>query len=124
MKAAETLFIDSTALPRERMPGGGEMTEILNDALAGARNVVGTLRWLHPGDTYEAAASARHQLMYVMDGAGGITIDGRTHEVAKGMGVYLEPSESATVRAAADASLKLFHLEVPHLPEAPRPDER
>ena len=42
--------------------------------------------------------------------------NGKDHDVTKGMGVYLGPSESATIRAA-DASLKLFHLVVPQIPK-------
>ncbi len=112
----QTLFIDTTTLPREQMPGGGEMTEILNDALAGAKNVVGTLRWLKGGERYQAAASPRHQLLYLMEGKGSITLENKTHEVSQGMGVYLGPSETATIQAAAGAALKVFHLVVPQIP--------
>jgi hypothetical protein len=35
--------------------------------------------------------------------------------VRKGSGVYLGPSESATIKPAGAASLKLFQLVVPHL---------
>lgn len=110
-----TVFIDTNELPRERTPGGGEMTEILNDRLAGAKNVVGTLRWLEAGDRFEAAALDRHQLLYLMDGEGDLTIEGRTHQVKKGMGVYLGPSESASVAARPGQRVKIFHLAVRHV---------
>lgn len=113
----ETLFIDTTTLPREKMPTGGEMTEILNETLAGAKNVKGTLRWLSSGEAYQAAAANRHQLLYLMEGAGTITLEGKAHEVKKGMGVYLGPSESATIRAGGGASVKLFHIVVPQIPQ-------
>lgn len=113
----ETRFIDTTKLPREKMAGGGEMTEILNNALAGAKNVLGTLRWLKSGERFAAAASNRHQLLYLMEGNGSITLEGKTHDVTQGMGLYLGPSESASIRAAPGATLKILHLVVPQIPE-------
>jgi glyoxylate utilization-related uncharacterized protein len=112
----ETLFIDTTSLPRVKTPHG-EMTEILNQKLAGARNVVGTLRWLQSGETYTAEASGKHQLLYLMEGAGRIRLEGQDHPATKGMGVYLGPSESATIQAAEGAQLKLFQLVVPRIPK-------
>jgi len=112
-----TLFIDTTKLPREKMPAGGEMTEILNGALAGAKNVVGTLRWLQSGERFAAAPGNRHQLFYLMEGNGSITLEGKTHDVTQGMGLYLGPSESATIQAAPGASVKIFHLVVPQIPK-------
>ena len=109
----ETLFIDTNALPRQKMPAGGEMTEIVNQALAGAKNVVGTLRWLREGERFDAHAAGQHQLLYLMDGAGSITLEGASHDVSKGMGVYLGPSEGAAIIAAPGAAVKLFHLVVP-----------
>lgn len=117
MKMPRTVFIDTTKLPRERMAGGGEMTEILNGALAGAKNVAGTLRWLGPGERFAAAAGSRHQLFYLMEGNGSITLGGKTHAVTQGMGLYLGPSESAAIQAAPGATLKIFHLVVPRIPK-------
>ena len=110
----QTLFIDTSTLPREAS-GQGEFTEVLNNQLAGARNVVGTLRWLKSGETFQADAADRHQLLYLMEGAGSISLEGKTHDVTKGMGVYLGPSEKATFTAAGD-QMKLFHLVVPQIP--------
>lgn len=110
----KTLFINTNELPHVKAPYG-EFAEILNDALCGAKNVLGTLRWVEPGQTYDAAASGKHQLLYLMEGAGSIRLEGRDHAATKGMGVYLGPSESASISAAA-AGIKLFHLEVPQIP--------
>ena len=110
----ETLFINTNELPHVKTPYG-EFSEILNDHLAGAKNVLGTLRWVQPGETFNAAASDKHQLLYLMEGAGSIRLDGKDHNVAKGMGVYLGPSETAAISAAGSA-VKLFHLEVPQIP--------
>ena len=99
------------------MSGGGDMTEILNDALAGAKNVVATLRWLASGERFAAAASDKHQLLYLMQGSGSVSLDGKTHEVTQGMGLYLGPSESASIQAAPGAKLKIFHLVVPQIPK-------
>jgi len=109
-------FIDTKSLPRVKMPQG-EATEILNEKLAGAKNVLGTLRWLKSGEKYQADASEKHQLLYLMDGKGSIELENKQHEVSKGMGVYLGPSETATIQAADGASLKIFHLAVPQIPK-------
>jgi hypothetical protein len=111
-----TLFIDTNKLPREKS-GAGEFTEILNEELAGAKNVVGTLRWLNSGEKYEAAPIDKHQLLYLMEGNGRINLKSKDYEVAKGAGVYLGPSETATIQAADGASVKLFHLVVPRIPK-------
>ena len=108
----DTLFIDTNTLPRERMPGGGEMTDILNEALAGARNVVGTLRWLKDGERFEVTPLDRHQLLYVMEGAASIMLQDASHDVTTGMGLYLAPSEGASIQATSGTTAKLFHLVV------------
>ena len=109
-------FIDTKTLPRVKMPQG-EATEILNEKLAGAKNVLGTLRWLKSGEKYQADASDKHQLLYLMDGKGSIELENKQHEVSKGMGVYLGPSETATIQAADGGSVKIFHLVVPQIPK-------
>lgn len=111
----KTLFIDTNKLPRVKTPQG-EATEILNEQLAGAKNVLGTLRWLKPGEKYQTDASNKHQLLYLMDGKGSIHLDNKDHDVSKGMGVYLGPSEKATI-SATSAPVKIFHLVVPQIPK-------
>jgi glyoxylate utilization-related uncharacterized protein len=113
----QTQFIDTTALPRVAMPGGGEMVEILSERLTGAKNVVGSLRYLSGGESFVASALDRHQLLYLMDGHGTLLLQGTPHQVVKGMGLYLGPAEGATLTAAADAALKVFHLVVPQIPK-------
>ena len=110
-----TLFIDTNKLPRKQTPQG-ELTEVLNNELTGAKNVLGMLRWLKSGEKFNTDASDKHQLIYLMEGEGSITLEKKEHEVKKGMGVYLGPSESATIQAAPGGSLKLFHLVVPQIP--------
>ena len=110
-----TLFIDTNELPREKS-AGGEFTEILNERLAGAKNVLGTLRWLKSGEKFEAGRSDKHQLLYLMEGKGWINLESKDYEVSKGAGVYLGPSETATIQAAEGAEVKLFHLVVPRIP--------
>jgi len=109
-----TLFIDTNKLPR-KSTAQGELTEILNSELAGAKNVLGVLRWLKPGEKFNAEAGDKHQLVYLMEGQGSLTLEKKEHEVQKGMGLYLGPAETATFQAAPGSSLKLFHLVVPHL---------
>jgi len=111
----QTLFINTNQLPRVQTPQG-EATEVLNEKLAGAKNVLGTLRWLKSGEKFDTGLSEKHQLIYLMEGKGSIQLDGKDHDVAKGMGVYLGPSESAII-SATDAPVKIFHLVVPQIPK-------
>ena len=113
-----TTFIDTNQLPRTGT-AQGEFTEILNGPLAGAKNVLGTLRWLDPGESFAAAANGKHQLLYLMEGSGVIALEGKDYQVSKGAGVYLGPQDSATIRndGRAAGDLKLFHLEVPKIPQ-------
>jgi quercetin dioxygenase-like cupin family protein len=108
-------FIDTNKLPRKAMPGGGEVTEVLNQALCGAKNVLGSLRWLKSGQKFKAEASNKHQLIYLMDGKGRIKLDNKNYDVIKGAGVYLGPSETASIEASG-GTLKIFHLIVPKIP--------
>lgn len=109
-------FIDTNKLPRKAVPGQGEVTEVLNPALCGARNVLGALRWLKSGEVFKAGPAGKHQLVYLMGGKGRIRLDNKDYDVDKGAGVYLGPTESATIEARGGA-LKLFHLVVPKLPK-------
>lgn len=107
-------YIDTNAVPRTTVPGAGEYAEVLNEALCGAKNVVGSLRWLHAGETLDVASDGRtHQLLYLMEGEATITLGGQGHRIGKGGGIYLGPSESASVAHAGAAPLKIFHLVVP-----------
>jgi mannose-6-phosphate isomerase-like protein (cupin superfamily) len=108
-------FIDTNKLPRVQTPQG-EATEILNQRLAGAKNVLGTLRWLSPGEKFQADPIEKHQLIYLMEGSGQIRLDNKDYDVSRGAGVYLGPSETATIQAGGGSPLKLFHLVVPRIP--------
>jgi hypothetical protein len=109
-----TTFIDTGACPRVKQQGsGGEVAEILTRALCGAENVLGKLRWLGAGESFDAAAQRdRHQLIYLMEGEGVITLEAKDYAVAKGAGIYLGPAEAASIRPAGAAPLKLLHLVV------------
>jgi hypothetical protein len=108
-------FIDTNKLPHKKT-AEGEVTEVLNRDLCGAKNVVAALRWLKSGESFKAEASDKHQLLYLMEGSGSIRLDSKDYEVSKGAGVYLGPSETATIQPAVGASLKLLHLVVPRIP--------
>lgn len=116
MTATTLTFINTNDLPRVKTPQG-ELTEILNEQLAGAKNVLGTLRWLGSGQQFTPEVVNKHQLIYLMEGKGRIRLEGKDYDVAKGAGVYLGPSETASIQAAEGASLKLFHLIVPQIPK-------
>lgn len=108
-------FIDTNKLPRKKT-AEGEFTEVLNRELCGAKNVVAALRWLKAGERFKAEASDKYQLLYLMEGSGSIRLDDKDYQVSKGAGVYLGPSETATIQPAVGASLKLLHLVVPRIP--------
>jgi mannose-6-phosphate isomerase-like protein (cupin superfamily) len=107
-------YIDTNNLPKTKAPGSGEFVEVLNNALCGAKNVVGTLRWLGSGDHLDARSDEKtHQLLYLMEGQGTIALNTKDHPVSKGAGLYLGPSESARITQSGSAPLKIFHLVVP-----------
>ena len=107
-------YIDTNTLPHTKVAGSGEFVEVLNNALCGAKNVVGSLRWLQAGDTLDAACDPKtNQLVYLMEGEATITLNGKDHQVAKGHGIYLGPTESAKIAQRGPAPLKLFQLVVP-----------
>jgi glyoxylate utilization-related uncharacterized protein len=107
-------YIDTNTLPHARVAGSGEFVEVLNKSLCGAKNVVGSLRWLQAGDKYDASCDAKtNQLLYLMEGEGTITLNSKDHQVAKGNGIYLGPTESARIAQRGPAPLKLFQLVVP-----------
>jgi glyoxylate utilization-related uncharacterized protein len=108
-------FIDTNKLPRNKT-ADGEVTEVLNRDLCGAKNVVAALRWLKSGQKFKAEASDKHHLIYLIEGNGSIRLDEKDFQVSKGAGVYLGPSESATIQPAVGASLKLLQLVVPKIP--------
>ena len=109
-------FIDTNKIAPVKLPGSGEYAEILNSQLCGAKNVVGSLHWLHPGEKLVVRSDAHtHQLVYVMEGEAAVTLDSKDHPVRKGSGVYVGPSESVTIKHAGKSALKLFHLVVPRL---------
>lgn len=110
-------FIDTNKLPKKASTGQGEVTEVLNQALCGAKNVHGSLRWVKSSDTFKPAASDKHQLIYVMDGKGRIHLNDRDYDVDKGGGIYLGPTETASIQARDGAAVKLFHLVVPKIPK-------
>ncbi|EME68153.1 hypothetical protein H261_19898 [Paramagnetospirillum caucaseum] len=112
-----TTFIDTNKIAPVALGGNlGRHAEILNDALCGAKSVVGSLRWLDSGQSLAAASDATtHQVVYLMEGKGVIRLDGKDYEVGSGAGIYLGPSEAASISQKGDSPLKLFHLVVPNL---------
>lgn len=109
-------FIDTNKVAR-KATDQGEVAEVLNEALCGARNVKGSLRWLKSAETFHPHANDKHQLIYLMEGKGRIHLNDRNYDVEKGAGIYLGPSETATIQEMGGSSLKLFHLVVPQIPK-------
>ena len=111
-----TTFIKTGECAKRKVIGAGEVAEIMNEKLCGAKNGLGMLRWLGAGDKLDAQAkNGAHQLVYLMDGNAVIALDGKDYQVGKGAGIYLGPDEQASIRHAGSGPLKLFHLVVPKL---------
>jgi quercetin dioxygenase-like cupin family protein len=112
-----TTFIDTARCAREELGSGlGVESQILNEDLCGAKNVVGKLRWLDKGDRIAGERLENtHQLFYLMDGEGTIELGGKTYEVSKGAGLYLGPKETASIGHRGSKPLKLFQLIVPRV---------
>jgi glyoxylate utilization-related uncharacterized protein len=112
-----TTHIDTNTISRKKLKGGqGQVAEIVNQALCGAKNVLGMLRWLSDGEHFAAEPlEDTHQLLYLMDGDGVISLGDDNVEVHQGAGVYLGPTETASIRHAGGSTLKLLHLVVPRV---------
>jgi len=112
-----TTHIATNGIARKKLNGGrGEVAEIVNQALCGAKNVLGMLRWLGQGEHFAAESlQDTHQLLYLMEGKGMIALGNDNVEVSKGAGVYLGPGETASIRQVGDSTLKLLHLVVPRV---------
>lgn len=108
-------YIDTEQCPRTKLPGAhGAVAEIVNRDLCGAKNVIGMLRWLEAGERFDAEPlPGKHQLIYLMDGNGVISLGTQEYEVPKGAGIYLGPRESGSLKQAGRLPLKLLHLIVP-----------
>jgi hypothetical protein len=106
-------FIDTNKLPRSNAPDSGEFTEVINKVLCGAENVVGALHWLREKQHLDSRGDGKtHRLLYLMEGAGTITLNSKEYAVRKGAGVYLGPSESASILQNGVVPLRLFRLTV------------
>ena len=110
-----TTFIDTNKCPRQTLSeASGQVAEVLNAELCGAKDVLGMLRWLDRGETFDAnPLPDSHQLLYLMEGDGVIRLEGKEYQVEKGAGVYLGPGEGASISHAGSDPLKAFHLIVP-----------
>ena len=110
-----TTFIDTNKCTRQTLSeASGQVAEVLNEKLCGAKDVLGMLRWLDPGETFDANPLPNsHQLLYLMEGDGVIRLEGKEYQVEKGAGVYLGPGEGASISHAGSDPLKAFHLIVP-----------
>jgi quercetin dioxygenase-like cupin family protein len=109
------IYIDTSQCERRRLPDSqGTLAEVMNRSLCRAENGTAMLRWLEEGDRFQAEArESTHQLIYLIEGAGIIELEGKDYEVAQGGGIYLGSGEAAGVRPGGHHTLKLFHLVVP-----------
>lgn len=115
-----TTHIDTNGVSPKKLNGGqGEVAEIVNRALCGAENVLGMLRWLSNGEHFATESlEDTHQLLYLMEGDGVISLGDDNVEVSQGAGVYLGPKETASIRQAGNSTMKLLHLVVPKVDDS------
>ncbi len=115
-----TLYIDTEACRRIPLAGmQGTAAEIVSNDLCGANHVRGMLRWLGPGERFDAESLLEnHQLIYVMKGDGVVTLGGRDYDFTKGAGIYLRRGETASIKHSGREALKLLHLVVVRLSQS------
>ena len=106
-------YIDTNTLPHTKIAGSGEYVEVLNNALCGAKNVVGTLRWLQAGEKYDAVVRREtNQLLYLMEGEATITLNGKDHRWRRATG-SIWAVRIGEHRAAGNRAAQAFQLVVP-----------
>jgi hypothetical protein len=112
-------YIHAGQCPRIKLAGArGTFAEIVNEANCGAGKVIGMLRWLGAGERFDVdSLSDKHQLIYLMEGSGVITLDDKEVHVSKGAGIYLGPRETASIRHSGSSPLKVFHVVVREVEE-------
>ena len=95
-------FIDTNKLPKQAIdrPRRGHRSAE-RGAVRRAITCVGSLRWLKRPRRFKPDAANKHQLIYLMEGKGRIRLNDKDYNVEKGAGIYLGPSESATIQAAS-----------------------
>ncbi len=108
-------IIDTTQCARSALGNGhGDFADIIGEDLCGAEDVTGVLRWIDEGQRFDAESLAdTHQLIYMIEGDGVIELEGEKYPVKQGAGVYLGPTETASVSHDGGVPLKLLHLVVP-----------
>ena len=108
-------FIDTNKCARSTLSNDyGDVADIINRDLCGARDVTGKLRWLAKNQRFDAEPLVdTHQLLYLIEGDGVIELSGENYPVKKGAGVYLGPTETAGISHSGSVPLKLLHLIVP-----------
>jgi mannose-6-phosphate isomerase-like protein (cupin superfamily) len=108
-------LIDIGTQARQAVPEG-HVTTVIDSSRDGTRVQVAIYE-IDPGHTFRIARGDRTQVVYVLEGGDARithhTTDGTTEHVAqRRSGIYLEPSEEATV-AASRVALKLLLVAVP-----------
>ena len=108
-------FIDTNKLPRVKTPQG-EVTEILNRQLCGAKNVLRRCAGSIPERNSRPNASNKHQLIYLMEGTGEHPPRRQGLRRARRARACIWALGNRDDSAGRGASLKLFHLVVPQIP--------
>jgi mannose-6-phosphate isomerase-like protein (cupin superfamily) len=100
---------------------GRERTFFVNKELTQIDDMLaGIMHYVKGGSSpYHLHKNCEH-FYFIMQGHGTVESEEGARdvgpEVSNGAGIYLGPSESATIQPSAGASLKLLHLVVPKIP--------
>jgi hypothetical protein len=101
-------FIDTNKLPKKASAGQGHITEVLNEALCGVRNVHGSLRWLKSAETFKPDVADKHQLIYFMEGKGCVSAPRPGLRCRKGCGYLPRPVRDGDYPGGERSDAKAF----------------
>jgi glyoxylate utilization-related uncharacterized protein len=111
---ASTLIHTAECIRTKLDDNRGDVAEIINNELCGAKDVTSSLRWLEDGQHFDTASlPGTHQLIYLIEGNGKITLEGKDYALNKGAGVYLGPMETAAISQRGGIPTKFLHIIVP-----------
>jgi glyoxylate utilization-related uncharacterized protein len=84
----------------------------LNAETVGAQLVEGEAHELPPGRSREAAASDRHQVVFVTAGRLSAVFQEEVHELLPGRGVYCEPGEGCALENVGNEPAEFYRFAV------------
>lgn len=109
------IYIKSAECPEVTLPDNrGSAREIMNRVLCGAETGVATIRTLSAGQATDLdPLPTSKQLVYIIEGAATVSLNGTNYPVGPGAGLYLEENEGAALAQDGEPDLVALHLVVP-----------